>query len=898
MDSFTLNKVEFDSLRRIVSEFCATIPGKRLAAHLAPSRNPEVIKRWQEQTDQMVSAVRDHGLPPFAGVTDIAGQLERARPGGGAAGEDFNLIASALEGSGNVRKYLLALPETLEALRELAAQIVEFPQEVQAIRDTLDETGAVRDSASEKLAELRKEIVRITQEIHDVIYGFLRAPEVARLLQNVNVTLHGDRYVLPVKAEHRGKLEGVVHRASNTGATFFVEPAQCVEMNNRLMDLREDEKREIERLLSVLAIKLAPRAEEIAATVRAAAQIDILSAKAQYAYQNDMIRPELSERGQMQVFQARHPLLIEQARRQEKAGYPPERRHAAVPIDVRLGSDFDLLVITGSNTGGKTVALKTAAMLCIMAQCGMQVPAQRGAVLPVFHDIFIDVGDEQSLQQSLSTFGAHIKRIRYILSKVDRNCLVLLDELGAGTDPEEGGAIGQAILDELREIGCLGMITTHLSVLKAYAYTHDRVDNASVEFDVATLRPTYKLKIGQPGESHAISVAGSLGLPKKLIQAARKHLAAQGQQFRKAIKATGLARQVAEEAKVEAHNAQLAARDVQESYESKLADLHRLQDEFQTWLAALPELRPGDEVYVPSLKKNCRLVRLELHRQIALVDAGNMEIETPLRELMPDLGQDEIRGQIAELRKKIIDQAASAEQAMARAQHVQDEYHRSLAQQKERARQFDTWLGSISRLKVGDEVAIALPPGRGTLVKVDLAGLRATVATQEGEKEFSIQELFPQTGPFANLPQHPPAGRREAGAGQDGHPRRPQGQVRGGAYGKQGGRPGAGGRTGAAGQDRRQAAHGEPQRKHEPEKIEPDRPIHRVDPASDEAKKHHEALLAAQPGQQVFVIPFNKKATLIRVNADKDQAVVQSGIFEMTIPLADLEPIAQQQTKA
>lgn len=893
MDSFTLNKIEFEALRRIVGEFCATSPGRRLVAHISPSRNPEVISRWQEQTDQMVSAVRDHGLPPFAGVTDITAQLERARPGGGAAGEDFNLIAAAMDGSANVRKHLLALPEALDKLRELAGQIVEFPQELQAIRDTLDETGAVRDSASEKLAELRKEVARTTQHIHDVIYGFLRAPEVARLLQNVNVTLHGDRYVLPVKAEHRGKLEGVVHRASNTGATFFVEPAQCVEMNNRLMDLREDEKREVERLLSSLAIKLAPRAEEIAATVRAVAQIDLLSAKAQYAYQNDMVRPELSERGQMQIFKARHPLLIEQARRQEKAGYPSQRRHAVVPIDIRLGSDFDLLVITGSNTGGKTVALKTAAMLCIMAQCGMQIPAQRGAVLPVFHDIFIDVGDEQSLQQSLSTFGAHVKRIRYILSKVDRNSLVLLDELGAGTDPEEGGAIGQAILDELREIGCLGMITTHLSVLKAYAYTHERVDNASVEFDTATLRPTYRLLIGQPGESHAISVAGSLGLPKKLIQASRKHLAAQGQQFRKAIKATGLARQVAEEARVEAHNAQLAARGVQESYESKLADLHRLQGEFHTWLAALPELRPGDEVFVPSLKKNCRLVRLELHRQIALVDAGNMEVEIPLRELMPDLGQDEIRNQIAELRKKIIEQAATAEQAMTQAQHVQDEYHRSLAQQKERARQFDMWLGAISRMKVGDEVAISLAPGRGTLVKVDLAGLRATVATAEGEKEFSIQELFPQTGPFANLPQHPPAGHREQ-VEHGGHPRRGGDQrrqggqmARGGAFGKQAGRPGAGG-------DRRHAGHGD-HKKHEPEKVEPNRPIHRVAPDSEEAKKHHEALLAAQPGQQVFVIPFNKKATLIRVNAEKDQAVVQSGIFEMTIPLADLEPIAQQQ---
>jgi len=478
------------------------------------------------------------------------------------------------------------------------------------------------------------------------------------------------------------------------------------------------------------------------------------------------------------------------------------------------------------------VALKTVAMLVVMAQSGCHVPAQRGATMPAFRDVYLDVGDEQSLQQSLSTFGAHVKRIRYILRKADSSCLVLLDELGAGTDPDEGGAIGQAILDELLRVGCVGMATTHLSVLKAYAMTHERVDNASVEFDTTTLSPTYHLHIGTPGESHAITVAGKLGLGKQIVAAARRHLDSQGRQFRKAIRATGQVRQVAEKARADAHAAKLAAEDEQETYQAKLADLHRLQEEFETWLAALPDWKPGDEIHVPSLGKSGRLVRLELHKQVAVIDSGNIQVEVPLRELMPDLGQSAVREQIAALRQQILTQAANTEEVRAEAQRVMDEYQRSLELQKQRARQFDTWLGAIARVKVGDEVTIGRKPGRGKLVRLDLPGLKATVATGDGEMEISIQDLFPQTGPFS---PHRPA--------------RPQ-----------------------------------------PAAPQGDRPIPHRRPDSRAGQANRQAVLAIEPGSEVYVIPFNKRATLIRLLPEKDQAVVQSGIFEMTIGLADLEP--------
>jgi DNA mismatch repair protein MutS2 len=846
VDSFTLTKIEFDAIRCILADFCSCSLGKMLAGRIGPSRNPEVIHRWQDQTSQMVRTVREVGLPPFGGVTDISEAMRRATPGAGVSGEDFAQIAAALEGAGNIRTFLLALPEDLDKLHELASQIGTFEGEVEAIRAVVAPDGRVLDDASERLAELRGQIASVTRQIHDSIYSYLQNPEVARLLQNPTVTLHGDRYVLPVKAENRGRLPGVVHRASNTGATVFVEPNESVELNNRLADLHDDERREVQRLLGQLAVRVHARADAIESTLRILAQIDVLSAKAQYAYQFDMTCPEISERGVLQLSQARHPLLIDQAWRQEKAGLGEEKRHRVVPIDVRLGSDFDVLVITGSNTGGKTVTLKTVAVLAAMGQSGMHIPARRGATMPVFRDIFIDVGDEQSLQQSLSTFGAHTKRTKYILRKADKASLVLLDELGAGTDPDEGSAIGQAVLDEMLRIGCLGMVTTHLSALKAYAFNHDRVDNASVEFNTKTLRPTYRLRIGTPGESHAITVARQLGLPRRITTAAKSHLTNLGKQFRRAIRATAVARQSAEEARAKAQTAELAALNQQEVYQAKLADLHRLQEEFETWLASLPEWEAGQEIMVPSLNKTGRLVRLELHRQIALVECDGLQVEVPLRELIPDLGQSGVREQIASLRREILQQAAEAERTQAEARRLHEEYQRSLEQQKERARQFDAWLGAIGRMRVGQEVPIARKPGRATLVKVDLPGLRATVETRQGQMELPLQELFPQTGRFMRRAGARPARRR--------------------APARRGAKPAAA----------------------------LDRPVRRRSPDSKRARENRDALLAVQPGQQVFVVPFNKRATLIRFHEERDQAVVQSGIFEMEIPLADLEPVEQK----
>ncbi|MCP4379686.1 MAG: DNA strand exchange inhibitor protein, partial [bacterium] len=462
MDSFTLEKIEFDGIRGLLANFCATSLGKSLACDIAPSGNEETVKKWLEQTSQMVRAIRDHGRLPFAGVCDITGAVARAVPGGGGSGEDYAMIASALTSAACLKEHLQSLPDELAELAELAAGIDNFQREVNAIECVVAPDGSIRDNASEKLKKIRREIEVTSHRIHDVMQDYVRRPEVAKFLQNTNVAVHGDRYVLAVKAENRGRVKGVVHRASNTGATVFVEPNASVELNNQLAGLSDDERKEIQRLLSELAFLIVARADCIGATMDTVTQVDVVSARAQYSLKYNMICPDISADGSLEINQARHPLLVDQAPCDSSSASAARQLEAVVPIDIRLGSDFDLLVITGSNTGGKTVTLKTTALMVVMTQCGMHIPARRGATIPVMDDVLIDIGDEQSLEQSLSTFGAHIKRIRYIIETARKGTLVLLDELGSGTDPDEGGAIGQAILDHLTGCGALTIATTHL----------------------------------------------------------------------------------------------------------------------------------------------------------------------------------------------------------------------------------------------------------------------------------------------------------------------------------------------------------------------------------------------------------------------------------------------------
>jgi len=499
--------------------------------------------------------------------------------------------------------------------------------------------------------------------------------------------------------------------------------------------------------------------------------------------------------------------------------------------------------------------------MVVMAQSGMHLPAQRGAKIPLFKDVLIEIGDEQSLEQSLSTFGGHVERLKHIFSRADKSSLVLLDELGSGTDPDEGGAIGQAVLDELRRIGCLAMVTTHFSILKAYAMNHDRVDNASVEFDTQTLRPTYHLNIGTPGESHAISVAEKLGLPQNITNLARKHLGKRGGQFRKAMRVTGEARRSAETARADATAAKIEAQNQAEAYETKLADLDGIKRDLTEWLAKLTEMKPGDEIHVPSNRvglsgKTGKLVRIEFHKQRAVIDVDRLQVEVPLTELMPDIGQQGVRKQLAADRQTQTSLTRSAEIDREAAKELRDQAQQQQKLHAARAKQFDMWLGAIARVKVGDEVPINQRPGRGKVTEFDLPAMLASVETEGGKiLRISLQDIFPQIGPFA--PKTQSRNRTQRGGGDSAR---------------------------NTGQNRR---------KHPA----PNRPIPHGKTKGKMAAENRKAILATKSGEKVFVVPFNTAATLVRVDADKDKITVQRGAFEMQVKISDCQPVGYPKDK-
>jgi dsDNA-specific endonuclease/ATPase MutS2 len=479
-----------------------------------------------------------------------------------------------------------------------------------------------------------------------------------------------------------------------------------------------------------------------------------------------------------------------------------------------------------------------------MAQSGLLIPARRGAKLPLFREIMMDVGDEQSLEQSLSTFGGHIERLKAILRQADRHSLVLLDELGSGTDPDEGGAIGQAVLDALGRTGCLAMVSTHISILKAYAMNHERVDNGSVEFDTQTLSPTYHLRIGTPGESHAITVAEKLGLPGRITDDARKHLGQRGQQFRRAMRRTGKARQIAEEARANADAAKVHAETQAETYEDKLDDVRKLKDEFTTFLHHISALKPGDKIWVPAAKKHGHLARLELHKQVALVNIGSLQLEVPLADMMPDLGRHDVRHELNQLHTRAEEQANQAAGDRDKAARLLAEAKTLEQQKRQQARQFDMWLNAIARVKVGDLAPIARKPGRGKVVEVNFPALRATIELEGGKIiQLPLQDLHPQTGPFA-----------PGGEGTK----------------KNASRQGKGNKKAA---------------------------VRHRDPKSKSAKKDRRALLDTSPGEKVFVVPFQTAATLVRIDEDKNKATVLRGAFEIQVALSDLEPVGYQKEK-
>jgi DNA mismatch repair protein MutS2 len=499
----------FKILERLARE-AAFSASKELALALRPSDELREVERRLALTTE---ARRLLDLRPDAGVRgarDVRPHAAAATRGVVLSPTELREVLVTLRSSGYLGKLILRLDDSYPLLRALAADLPARPSLEARIEESISEEGEMLDSASPALRRIRADIraaqARLQERLQTLVNEFRGA------LQEPIITMRSDRYVLPVRAEARGQVRGIVHDQSGSGATVFVEPLVIVEMNNRLRQLQLDEREEVERILAELSGLVAQDAPYVTLAVELLAEIDLQFAKAHYAGLLRASAPYVNDRGHLNLRQARHPLLTGRV----------------VPIDFHLGDEFDMVVITGPNTGGKTVALKTVGLLSLMAQSGMHIPAEEGSQVTVYADVFADIGDEQSIEQSLSTFSSHLTRIIDILHHARHGSLVLLDELGAGTDPSEGSALARAILTYLLEHGIATVATTHYSELKAFAHERPRVANASVEFDVETLSPTYRLSIGVPGRSNALAIAARLGLPAPIIEQAREFLGTAG----------------------------------------------------------------------------------------------------------------------------------------------------------------------------------------------------------------------------------------------------------------------------------------------------------------------------------------------------------------------------------
>ncbi|MBC7342779.1 MAG: endonuclease MutS2 [Clostridia bacterium] len=508
MDRHTLEKLELDKVLVRLQACCYTELGKKLAAGIKPFTDIETVRTKLEETSEAARLVRLHPVLPFHGITDIHPLLERVKLGSTLKGEELVLVRQVVQAARHLKEFFAGLKESYPRLEKLAARIETFQALEVEIARALDPDGRVKDEASPELARWRRRIGVLEQRIHDCLEGLIHSREMQPYLQDPIVTSRAGRYVVPVKSEYRSQVPGLVHDQSASGATVFIEPMAVVELNNELRAAQAAERHEVEAILGQLSRQVGKASEAIGFTLGLLGQLDLILARGHLSQRMNAVAPELNTEGRLKLDQARHPLLSGKV----------------VPISVEVGRDFTCLIITGPNTGGKTVALKTVGLLCLMAQCGLHIPAEDTSQVPIWQQILVDIGDEQSIEQSLSTFSSHMKNIIYILEQSDENTLVLLDELGAGTDPAEGAALGAAILDELRSRQTRVIATTHYGDLKIYAYQTPGVENAAVEFDVASLEPTYQLRIGAPGSSNALEIAQRLGLSSRVLQQARQYL--------------------------------------------------------------------------------------------------------------------------------------------------------------------------------------------------------------------------------------------------------------------------------------------------------------------------------------------------------------------------------------
>ena len=533
----SLNILELPSVLEMLASEAVSDAAKEAAFALKPSADKREVLRRLHETTAAKNLMVLRGSPGFSGIKDVSASLMRADRGGMLNTRELLDIAALLRCARSVQGYVGDDKKDKTEIDYLFSSLRSNKYLEEKINTSIVAEEEIADGASSELANIRRHMRIAGDKIRTSLQKIISSPYYQKALQEPIITMRNNRYVVPVKSEFKAQVPGLVHDMSSSGATMFIEPMTVVELNNEIRELLAKEKQEIDRILMALSAEASACGDDIRCDYTVLTALDLIFAKAKLSYKLNSGEPELSENGELVLKKARHPLLP---------------KGTAVPIDVRLGGEFDTLVITGPNTGGKTVSIKTMGLLCVMAQCGLHIPADDGSCVPVFGKVLADIGDEQSIEQSLSTFSAHMTNIVGILNECDENTFVLFDELGAGTDPVEGAALAISIIEYARGVGAKIAATTHYAEIKVFATTTDGVQNASCEFDVETLRPTYRLLIGIPGKSNAFAISSRLGLSDSIIEDAKKRIDSEAASFEEVLESLEATRQRMEKDREEA----------------------------------------------------------------------------------------------------------------------------------------------------------------------------------------------------------------------------------------------------------------------------------------------------------------------------------------------------------
>ena len=534
----SIRTLELPRVLQKLSDQAVSAEAKERALRLRPETEMEEVLRLLDQTDAARQMIGLHGSPSFSGVKPVAEALDRSDRGGSLNTKELLTIAGLLTAARRAREYFNDEAAEKTAIDHLFLSLHGNRFLEEKINRCIVDEDTIADAASTELADIRRHMRAAQAKSRQILQKIISSPSYAKILQETIITQWDGRFVVPVKAEHKGDMPGLVHDISSTGATLFIEPIGVVQANNEYIELEAKEQKEIERILAELSADVAAHREDIQWDYDALVHLDLIFARGQLSYKMDAIRPEVRRDGAIHLRKARHPLL--DAKKE-------------VPIDIELGDTFDTLVITGPNTGGKTVSLKTLGLLTLMAQCGLHIPAADQSAVSVYERVLADIGDEQSIEQNLSTFSAHMTNIVAILGEADRHSLILFDELGAGTDPVEGAALAISVIQHVRGMGARVAATTHYAELKTFAMTTAGVENASCEFDVDTLSPTYRLLIGIPGKSNAFAISKRLGLPDAVIESAKAQMSGESVRFEDVLTQLEAKRQALEKREQEAN---------------------------------------------------------------------------------------------------------------------------------------------------------------------------------------------------------------------------------------------------------------------------------------------------------------------------------------------------------